>query len=498
MKALYILLLCLPVITVAQTVEFIEPRTVQEFEEVEFRTIQTDDRVMVVQEMFNVRKPINYDLQVIAYDRNMKLAGSELIDQQALEPGDANNYAGIHVIGGKPFLFKTRYNRDESVYSMYYYPINPDGKRGSGTLLTSYSVERALNLGYLRVMVSPDGKRFVVFGQLPHERRANEKIVIHQYDAAFNHVWTTDYEFPYESSRSASNRHFVNNDGQVFILKKVSERREADYHTVTSFDKQGKPMQEVRLQFDENPVIASYKTGFNTAGDLTLAGVYFNYRRAGINIETPTGVFFARINATDGQIAVQHGHSIRGRENLTVTDVHFESDGSVILTASQISERKSTRTPVTTPPVQDTEYTSAHIYLWKLDEKGEMLWDQRIERRISSKNDAAKTNGVFSRIAGDHIQLIFRDYLHKYDGVNRAVVGPDLANVYSAIVVEIDHRTGAVSNSHYISDQRIGGRRGEYMLIPDTGLQISGNEVWMLAARRGTGRNELVSVKLTF
>ncbi len=61
------------------------------------------------------------------------------------------------------------------------------------------------------------------------------------------------------------------------------------------------------------------------------------------------------------------------------------------------------------------------------------------------------------------------------------------------VVETIDATNGAKLGEKYIADARVGGKRGEYMLLPATGFVVNNNTLFFIGARG----MELVGVKVT-
>lgn len=90
---------------------------------------------------------------------------------------------------------------------------------------------------------------------------------------------------------------------------------------------------------------------------------------------------------------------------------------------------------------------------------------------------------------GEEIRLVYADLLYKHDQKKQVVVGSGLSGL-RINVVETIGMNGKLKNSNY-KDFRIGGKSGEYMLIPATASPY-GPSLFLLAARGA----ELVGTRL--
>jgi hypothetical protein len=93
-------------------------------------------------------------------------------------------------------------------------------------------------------------------------------------------------------------------------------------------------------------------------------------------------------------------------------------------------------------------------------------------------------------LKGEEIRLVYADLLYKHDQKKQVVVGPGLSGL-RINVVETIGMDGKLKNSNYIKDIRIGGKSGDYMLIPATASPY-GPSLFLLAARGA----ELVGTRL--
>ena len=286
----------------AQTVEFIEPRNVQGVPEAEFSTYKVGDNFYVLQKKYRMMAPVMYDLQLDAYDANRKPIGSNTIDK-TLEMGDANIYEGVFAMKDKLVMFKSEFSKASGAKMsyLYYYPFDVSGKRQKKMSLTSFVAESAFNSGNFSVNVSPDGTKVVVISELPYEKDGMEKCIITVYDENFKQLWKKDYTFMYESSKAPKNTIFVNNNGVAFLLKQINLKKAFDQFSMFTFAGDGKAVVEKKIDLGNGFVIATHKELFKANGDMLLAGYSYMNKKVGVNVETPDGVFYLDVNASNGE-----------------------------------------------------------------------------------------------------------------------------------------------------------------------------------------------------
>jgi hypothetical protein len=93
---------------------------------------------------------------------------------------------------------------------------------------------------------------------------------------------------------------------------------------------------------------------------------------------------------------------------------------------------------------------------------------------------------------------MFRDQLHKYNTPQAKIIGPGAANLFIVATHFLNINTGETIKTVACEDERMGGKKGEYMVIPTTGVSVNGQTVWMICARLNSVKNELVSARFSY
>lgn len=472
----------------AQTVEFIEPRNVQNVPEADFSTYKVGDNFYVLQKKYRMMAPVMYDLQLDAYDANRKPIGSNMIDK-TLEMGDANLLKGFYALKDRLVMFKAEYSKatGAKMAHLWYYPFDVSGKRQKKVLLNSQPVESASNSGNFYVNVSSDGTKVAVIYELPFEKEGMEKCIVTVYDDNFKQLWKKDYTFTCESTRAPKNTIFVNNNGAVFILKQTDVKKAFDQFSFFTFSADGKTVTEKKIELGNGFVISTYRELFNAAGDLQLAGYYFMNKKVGINVETPDGIFYLHVSGTNGDLlAAKINPNIVG--TVKATQLLAMPDNTVCL----VGERQFVgSTPISGKPFEYTySYNYGSIYVTKLSADGSLVWGYKFERDIKTVSDGGRTSTAFAWVNGSDINLFFADYLSQHDDKKRFIeFGSRRANLFQTI-----NSDGKMKAEWLIEDIRIGGKKGEYLFIPATGSIYKDRKIFMLAARG----LELVGATISF
>jgi hypothetical protein len=476
----------------AQTVEFIEPRNVQSVQDAEFSVFHVSDHLYILQKKYRMNSPVSFDLQLDVYNAARKPVASHIIDK-TLEMGDANIYKGIFPVKERLVMFKAEYSKatGSKLYSLYYYPFDLQGKRQKKTPLVSIAAESAFNSGNFVVGVSPDGTRVAVIAEQPHTKDGFEKCEVTVYDNNFTQRWKKVYEFPYESSKAPMNDIFVNNEGVAFVFKRIKAKKQFDKFSVFSFTENGRTVTENKIELGNAFNISTYRHLFNASGDLIMAGYYYTDKNVGINVETPDGPFYLRVNAS-GKLAAARANTVKPqKQNLvTVQVVPVNGNGNEVFLLGE--QQFKTSSPIPGKMMEYYyEYLTGDISVGRLSAEGDVMWEYKVEKELKSANDGGRFLSSYMWQEGSELHLLFPDLLYKRDEKKQVVVGPGTSG-QRVDVIETIGPDGKLIRATYVKDMRIGGRHGEYMFIPVTASRL-GNSLFLLSARGA----ELVGTKLT-
>lgn len=472
----------------AQTVEFIEPRNVQNVPEAEFSTYKVGDYVYVLQKRYRMMAPVMYDLQLDAYDANRKPIGSAIIDK-TLELGDANIYQGVFAMKDRLVMCKSEYSKASGTKMSYFwcYPFDVNGKRLKKEQLVTINAESASNSGNFGVNVSPDGTKLAVLSELPYEKEGMEKCVVTVFDEKLKQSWKKEYTFSYESAKAPKNEIIVNNDGVVFIVKKIAIKKAFDQFAVFTFSDNGKSITEKKIELDNGFAISSWKHAFTAAGNLQLAGFYYMDKKVGINVETPDGTFFLDVKAATGELTASKSAKVRSASIKAIQLLAMQDKGWALI-GEAITE-KSTPKPGA-PFEYNYEYKTGNTYVIKIGPDGAFQWDYAVTKDIGTAGDGGRLLHSFAWVNGSEVNVLYMDRLSNHDNKRQFIeFGNRYVNLFQTIGAD-----GKSRGETLITDPRIGGKKGEYLFLPATGSLYANNKIFLLAARG----MELVGAAITY
>lgn len=473
----------------AQTVDFVEPRNVQSIDAPTYQTFKVKDYTYVLYNKLRISAPIMHDLQLDAYDANLKPIGSNQIDK-TLEPNDANIYEGIFALSDKLVMFKSEFTKGEGS-SIYYYPFTATGSRQAGVKLVTFPAEKAMNSGNFDVNVSDDGSKVVVWCQLPHVKDSLEHAMVYVFDNSFKELWHADFRLPYESEKAPHNNIYVNNAGIVFDMKQVPVKKSFDFYTMFTF-LNATTRKETKIDLGQDGHISTYQAGFCTNGDLYLAGYTYTDKKAGINVEEPSFVFSVKVSAADGTLPVDKVTEIPRQANLKAQKLFVQADNTAILIGEYQNETSTVRPAPAPMGTYDYAYDYGKITAMKFDASGTKLWSYEVDKSRTTNNDGGKFQSFGAFMMNGNLVIVYEDYLYRHDGKEHKVVGPILMGQFVDVLVTINQDGGKMSES-YINDPRMGGEKGEYFIIPRTGTKVNENTLFFIGMRG----LELVGMKVT-
>ena len=90
--------------------------------------------------------------------------------------------------------------------------------------------------------------------------------------------------------------------------------------------------------------------------------LYYIDKKVGVNVETPDGPFYVKVNAKDGSIPVQVANKSSLIQNLVTISATLLDDNSIILTGEQQYETSELKTPGST--VAELSPTSRVFLKW--------------------------------------------------------------------------------------------------------------------------------------
>ena len=476
---------------IAQKVIFVEPRFILKSLEPEVTTFTHNNKNYVLYESLNMKSHLRLDIQLDSYSPDGKSLKSAMVDGPGTDAAEPNYFSGIFPVGTQLTLFKNGYENKTKITTLYAYPLEDDGSKGDQKEIGTIQGVGMINSGTFKVDVSPDGQKVVVLRQLPHAKEGNEKIILNVYDKDLKTIAEKEIEFPYESSKNALNVAMVNNAGNVFIIKKIfAKKGTTDREMIFTFAPDLTLIKETPHEIGTIGITTSYKTTFDAAGNLVFAGFYSDYKKVGINVSGPEGAFCSKITPAGELTSTTSVLSLN--TNIKISQLLPATDGGYFIVAEQQS-KKDEQKPGGTPFETNSFYTTQSGLLIKFGADTKKQWDYIVRRgELTSMNDNAKDARLSAAVGPDgNLYVIYKDHWSSHDGVDRTVILPPVSG-WRGDIIEVFDPNGKPLKKSLIRDERIGGPKGQYYLLPQTFRVLPSGELLGVSFRT----LELVSTKI--
>ncbi len=456
----------------SQKVEFVEPRFNLEATKPAFFNYSVNNNHYYLLTSGNLKAPLRVDLQVLSYDSQGKPLNSFMIDK-TMNPAEPNYFKGLFTLNNKWIFFKDGYDTKAKKTNLYFYELDDEGSKSEPTLLSSMLAEGAFNTGNYLLTSNPDNSKLVVISNLPREKNTNEKLILTVFDAGLNQIVSKKHELPFEAKKYVYNWIFINNDGMVFLLKKIYPKKgEPEKDMIFTFSPELELLNSATVNIGDLGVISSFDAKFDKEGNLVIGGLYYNFQKIGVNSEDPDGVFVLKCDSkgeVTSSFSKKHYFKSFKTNNLLI-----DNTGNYIVLIES-ADHVNEATGAGTNPVYIDNYTNQDAELVKFSNLLQWEWNYTIKRdELKSVNDNAKANRVWASVLPtNEIVVVYRDAWARHDGVNRTVITPPVI-YWKGNVIETISQDGKQSKHQLITDARLGGKTGQYSLIPQSGYLQDG------------------------
>ena len=481
-----VIILLLSIASIAQTISFVEPRFKLKSTAPMISSFDNNGKHYILYESYNSKAPLRVDLQLDSYDENGKPLNSFMIDE-TMNGAEPNYFEGVFPIAGKIVLFKMGYDTKTKKTNLYAYTLDDEGNKGEEKFLTFIQGLSMFNSGSFNVVTSPDTKKILVFSNLPHVKKQNEKIAFAVFDSDLNIINSKEIELPYISRKNKVNHAFINNEGNVFLLKKVyAKKKIPDLEMVFVYSPELELVKESAHIIGNIGVISTYKSMINSEGNLVFGGLYYDYKKSGFNVKDPDGTFISSLKANGELVSNYNAQTYSG--SFITNQILNDALGNHYLLLESVLEKNET-VGSGTAPTYNKIYTNKDAFVVKYSSNNTFDWIYKIARDAqTSTNDNAKSYRMWATVLpSNKIAVFYKDSWARHDGVKRNVITPPVI-YWRGNIIETITTEGQLESKHLIRDQRFGGDIGKYFFMPQTGYMLKGS-IRMISFRN----NELVS-----
>ena len=269
---------------------------------------------------------------------------------------------------GKLFIIFTQYRPKERKHILFYQEVNKHTGELEGkglSLMTSTSKSKYLQ-GIFDYEPSPDSSKAVIFfSEAPDARamsygadRSSNEFSVKVLDDKFEKVWSRKVTLPYDANLYEHRQVEVDNDGNVYILAKIYDKRvrekvrgKANYKYKIIALQEGEERKEYDLYLDDKFITdITFKLDRRT-NDIICSGFYSERNSQGFK-----GSFFLAIDKVSKEVSrtgtkefdvdfmsnfMRERRAERGGEvyDFNMRDIVLRTDGGAVLIAEQFYTR---------------------------------------------------------------------------------------------------------------------------------------------------------------
>ena len=374
----------------------------------------------------------------------------DLSIQKEIEVLDGNaSISRIAFINDQILVFINDTDRKSGITSYYFQTITKDLEYSKMKVdIASFQREKKLfsSSGNFEFIESQDQEYFAVFYNLPYERNEPEKFAAAIFDKDLKKINQKDYQLQ-ETDRDIEllNKHLSDNGDLFLSARQVTER--GMLGGAKDFDQlffQVMPDGSLIKNKFKLPGkrIVDYTFISNEKNQLICAGLYGDEKGRGV-----LGSFYARLDVTTKEWVkesykpfdsdfITDGWSNREKnkadrkkdkgkdpilEDYEIRNLVTLPDNSSILIAEQFYITTVTYTDQNGNIQTKDIYNYNHVIVVRVDAKGEILWNTKVQKEQASTNDGGYYSSYAFYPDDDALYIMFNDNLKNYTKGN--VVG---------------------------------------------------------------------------
>lgn len=125
------------------------------------------------------------------------------------------------------FYFDKEQNEDQ----LLIYTINKEGSLTNSLLVAKEKPNGGYHTSF-QLSQSPDESKFAVITELPYQKESNEEIRISTFNGEFESLLSNNFTYSFTSQKRKVNIPVINNNGNVYIIKRTRENKKNIYHLV--------------------------------------------------------------------------------------------------------------------------------------------------------------------------------------------------------------------------------------------------------------------------
>ncbi|EMR04744.1 hypothetical protein [Cesiribacter andamanensis] len=452
------------------------------------------------------------------YDINMDQARTVEID---LEHNNAKrSLERIVHYNNRLFMFTSQADQKSKVNSLYIQPINktsllPEGEPRQVARI-DYSGHSKNNSGSFGFEASRDSTKFLIFYNLPHDSREQERFGFHVLDWEMNPLWEQQIELPYKEDLFEVERYKVDDQGNIYLLgrifnqkRKLRRRGEPNYkYQILAYRNEGTLLTEYPVEMpgrfltdmqlailpNQNLVCAGF---YSNEGTTSIKGSYYltldskskqvtrqSVKEFGADFLTET---LSDSKARKTKSRIEKGKNIELYQ-FDLDNLILREDGGAILVGEQYFVRRVTYTNGRTTTTR-TLYYYNNIIVVNIDPRGDIAWAHQIRKSQRTVDDGGFYSSYTMAVVADKLYFIFNDHPRNLAPKKNKFYSMNTASKEALVVlVEVDSQGQQTKTPLFMSAD------AEVIIRPKVCEQIAHNQLVVFGQRKRNHR----FAKITF
>lgn len=319
-------------------------------------------------------------------------------------------------------FFYTEYDRKTKSNNLFYRNVNiGSGEMGDLSLLTKIDADGISNSGEYLISQSADKSRFSILKQLPFEKKANEKIELLLLDENLNILHQKKHDFGVEDNRRKQQSIYVTNNGQVYLIKKIEEKKEKPYLNLYHWDSKNDGITTTSLKQADDYQLHQFKVAYNDS-DFYFLGVLthekssdfglkidFNGRYSGVS---GSGLLTVRFSGEGKIVYTTRNDFPNIISNLNINNILFDEEHIWIVYDRSYVDKKSNSTNLGQGNISyDYTYLNNGFFVNQINANdGELNWVMKIDtNEPNTKNDNGDYLSTLSYIENSNLVLLYNE-----------------------------------------------------------------------------------------
>lgn len=381
----------------------------------------------------------HYDMSIFNYRISAdRFSADSLVKLESVDNGLPQPIMGLNMakhetmfqLKGGDFVFFSRETNRETSENVLYWQTGDigTGVRTDRQQLSSITGKSNSNNGKFIVEISPNKNYYVVLKEPAFVKKSMEQIEVELYDASFKLVGTLVYDFPYEVDRVPKHSLNVDNNGNVYIIKRFDLPKIKPYCNIYVWKRGANTLVEESLQQPDNFQIDQvypyfdngnyYFAALLTQEGATTIGLRIDQsgRYSGVSGSALLMVSFA----SDGGMRYKVRNDFKVVSNLSIKEILPTLDKHWVVMERMDTEKKSSSTnPMDENQVYTYSYLSNGFFILGLEpSSGKMEWQKPIDTaEPNTINDSGVFLSVLPLVRDGNLVLLYNETRDVRDGM---------------------------------------------------------------------------------